>query len=109
LHGHKSQIDKKNGADVPIQRLDENAFSSSELLRSISARLEEYRARRRWSVLKLARTCGVSHAFITHILELRANPSVLILQKIANNLEVSTAWLCGHSNETPDILSENKD
>jgi DNA-binding XRE family transcriptional regulator len=98
----------EDGAALPIQKLDEGAFASSSLLKGLGRRLEQYRAERKWSVLRLAKTCGVSHAFVTHIMEGRANPSILVVQKMATNLDVHEGWLLGLLDDpTPQPVTED--
>ena len=78
---------------VPLQRVGKDAFQKSPTLRSLGENLNEYRLARQWSILRFCKECGVSHAFITQIIEIRANPSILLLEKIAGNLGVELSWL----------------
>ena len=84
---------------MPAQKLDEGALQNSRILRQLGARLGEYRSARNWSILRVSKECGVSHAFVTQILEQRANPSLLIVEKIAVNLGVDIGWLLGYGGE----------
>ena len=81
---------------MPVQRLDEGALRNSRILKQLGTRLAEYRSARDWSILRVSRECKVSHAFVTQILEGRANPSLLIVEKIAVNLGVDVGWLLGY-------------
>lgn len=94
---------------MPIRTHDGVAFPDSAILCSIAARLKEYREARKWSVLKLARTGGVSHAFMKLVLELQANPSILILDRLATNLDIPLIWLLGLSDERPVSLPPAED
>ena len=81
---------------VPAQKLDEGALKNSRIVKQLGTRLGEFRAARNWSILRVSNECGVSHAFVTQILEGRANPSLLIVEKIAVNLGIDIGWLLGY-------------
>ena len=87
------------------QRVGKDAFRKSPALSSLGANLNEYRLARQWSVLRLCKECGVSHAFITQIIEFRANPSILLLEKIAENLGVELSWLLTRDIKEPTPLN----
>lgn len=93
------------GSTLPQQRVGKDAFQNSPALRSLGENLNEYRLSRQWSVLRMCKECGVSHAFITQIIEFRANPSILLLEKIAANLGVELSWLLTrHATETEELM-----
>ena len=86
---------------LPAQKLDEGALKNSEIVKQLATRLGEFKAARNWSVLRVSNECGVSHAFVTQILEGRANPSLLVVEKISANLGIDTGWLLGYDGPAP--------
>ena len=90
------------------QRLGKDAFRKSPALRSLGENLNEFRLARQWSILRLCKECGVSHAFITQIIEFRANPSILLLEKIAEKLGVELSWLLTRNVKDTATLSDVK-
>ena len=86
---------------VPAQKLDEGALQNSKIVKQLATRLAEFKSARRWSILRVSNECGVSHAFVTQILEGRANPSLLVVEKIATNLGIDTGWLLGYDGPAP--------
>lgn len=86
---------------MPIQKLDEGAMRDSRILKQLGTRLAEFRAARAWSILRVSNECKVSHAFVTQILEGRANPSLLVVEKIAVNLGIDIGWLLGYDAPEP--------
>ncbi len=93
---------------VSQRRVGKDAFRKSPALRSLGENLNEYRLARQWSILRLCKECGVSHAFITQIIEFRANPSILLLEKIAENLGVELSWLLTRDAKETTTLSDVK-
>ena len=81
---------------MPAQKLEEGAMRDSRILKQLGARLAEFRSARSWSILRVSNECKVSHAYVTQILQGRANPSLLVVEKIAANLGLDTAWLLGY-------------
>ncbi len=88
------------------RRVGKEAFRKSPALRSLGENLNEYRLARQWSILRLCKECGVSHAFVTQIIEFRANPSILLLEKIAENLGVELSWLLTRDGKQTTTLND---
>ena len=88
---------------MPAQKLEEGAMRDSRILKQLGARLAEFRSARSWSILRVSNECKVSHAYVTQILEGRANPSLLVVEKIAVNLGLDVGWLLGYDAPGPGI------
>jgi transcriptional regulator with XRE-family HTH domain len=78
----------------------------SDFGKNFKARMKE----RDISQQQMAEILNISQASVTHYVSGRRNPKKDLLEKIANELEVSLDWLCGRNgnqNATKDITKSS--
>ena len=71
-------------------------------------RLRQLREKRGWSQRELARRCGFSEAMIRKYESEGSDPSASALQKIANQLNVSTDYLLGIAENPQDHYQDEQ-
>lgn len=82
---------------APVQKRQRELDRSEELLlRAFGKRVAEYAAKRGISIERLAYEAGVSKGYLYDLVKGDANPSLVILYRIASALDITISKLTDH-------------